>query len=217
MASCNKPCDIYIVGAQCTGKTTVVKALGDHFNERDMSYGHDEHCLPYPEIITEVARSVLQKHSFTANDITSSPERALALQNLILQAQLSAEREASGKGEWFISDRSAADPIVYARKYVSEEAASNLVKSAEWSELGGRMRQSLVIVCEAGADWLTDDRVRLMPESKDDWIAFHQLFCRCLDEWGVKYEILACSVTGIDERVSFVLEKWEAANQGRSV
>jgi predicted ATPase len=159
----------------------------------------------------------LQEHSFTANDITSSPARALALQNLILQAQLSAELDALGKGWWFISDRSGADPIVYARKYVSEDAASNLVKSAEWSELGERMRQSLVIVCEAGADWLTDDRVRLMPQSKDDWVAFHQLFCRCLDEWGVKYEILPCSVTGIGERVSFIVGKWEAANQGRNL
>jgi nicotinamide riboside kinase len=212
MAFCDKPCDIYIVGAQCTGKTTVVKALKDHFNERDKSYGHDEYCLPHPIIITEVARSVLQEHSFTANDITSSPARALALQNLILQSQLSAERDASGKGGWFISDRSGADPIVYARKYVSEGAARNLVKSAEWSKLGERMRQSLVIVCEAGANWLTDDGVRLMPENKDDWVAFHQLFCRSLDEWGVKYEVLPCSVTGIGERVSFVVGKWKVAN-----
>jgi hypothetical protein len=74
------------------------------------------------------------------------------------------------------------------------------------------MRQSLIIVCEAGADWLDDDGVRLMPESKDEWISMHQLFCRCLEEWGVKYEILPCSVITIGERVAFVLGKWEAAN-----
>lgn len=215
MASRNNPCDIYIVGAQNTGKTTIAKALQDYFNERYKSYGDAGHCLPPPKMITEVARSVLLEHGFTANDITSSQWRALTLQKLILQAQLSAEREASGKGGWFISDRSGADPIVYARKYVSEDATSDLVKSAEWSELGKRMRQNLVIVCEAGADWLIDDGVRLMPESNDDWIAFHQLFCRCLVEWGVKYEVLPVSVTGIGERVSFVVEKWEVANQGR--
>jgi hypothetical protein len=67
----------------------------------------------------------------------------------------------SERGEWFVSDRSGVDPIVYARKYASKGAESYLINSTEWSELRERMGKSVVIVCEAGADWLTDDGVRL--------------------------------------------------------
>lgn len=180
----SKPRDIYIVGAQCTGKTTLVKALQAHFTKGDDSDERDGHHIAPPGIITEVARSVLEQYSFTAKDIKSSPARALAVQQLILRAQLSAERAMSGQEEWFVSDRSGADPIVYARRYVSKDAAEDLVTSVEWLELRERMGKSVVIVCEAGADWLTDDGVRLMPESREDWIGFHELFCSCLDKWG---------------------------------
>jgi predicted ATPase len=198
--------DIYIVGAQCTGKTTLVKALEDHFNEAN---NFDNDRISSPKIITETARVVLKTHSFTADDITSSPTRALALQQLILQAQVVAERSALQQGEWFISDRSGADPIVYAKKYVSEEAGNGLLKSVEWLELKERMARSTVIVCEAGADWLMDDGVRLMPGSMESWVEFHQLFCRCLDEWELKYEVLPYDITSLQQRVDFVLEKWQ--------
>jgi nicotinamide riboside kinase len=206
----SKPRDVYIVGAQCTGKTTLVKALQDHFNKGDNFYERDGHGISRPKIITEIARIVLQEHNFTADDIKSSPTRALALQQLILQAQLSAER-AMSEGEWFVSDRSGVDPIIYTRKYVSKDAESDLIKSPEWLELRERMRKSVVIVCEAGADWLTADGVRLMPESREDWIGFHQLFCRCLDDLGLNYEVLPCEVACLHERVAFVLERWELA------
>jgi predicted ATPase len=201
MTSSIKPRDIYVVGAQSTGKTTLVKALENHFKDAN-GYRIDR-----PKIITEVARTVLQQHNITANDIQSSPARALALQQLILQAQLSAERVMSENGEWFVSDRSGADPIVYARKYVSKDAENDLIKSTEWLELRERMRKSVVVVCEAGAaDWLVNDGVRLMPESREDWIGFHQLFCSCLDDWGLVYEVLPCDMTSLHERVAFVLE-----------
>jgi nicotinamide riboside kinase len=203
----SKPRDVYIVGAQCTGKTTLVKALQDHFNDGDHSYERDGHRISRPKIIAETARIVLQENNFTADDIKSSPTRALALQQLILQAQLSAER-AMLTGEWFVSDRSGVDPIVYARRYGNKDAESALIKSPEWLELRERMRKSVVIVCEAGAEWLTDDGVRLMPESREDWIGFHQLFCSCLDDLGLNYEVLPCNVTSLHERVTFVLERW---------
>lgn len=76
-----------------------------------------------------------------------------------MKAQLNAECRALESRKWFISDRSGVDPIVYARKYVSEEAAEDLVKSTEWLELKERMKSALVIVCEAGVDWLIDDGV----------------------------------------------------------
>lgn len=204
MPSGSKSRDIYIVGAQCTGKTTLVKAL----SKRDDSDGRDGPRIAPPGIITEVARGVLKQHSFIAEDIRSSPARAFALQQLILQAQASAERAVTGQADWFISDRSGADPIVYARRYVSEDAAEDLATSVEWLELRGKMGKSVVIVCEAGADWLTDDGVRLMPENREDWIWFHELFCSCLDKWGLRYQVLPCDMTNPRERLAFVLGSW---------
>ncbi|KAI9759403.1 MAG: hypothetical protein M1840_003362 [Geoglossum simile] len=204
------PKDIYIVGAQCTGKTTLVKALEEYFKR---SEEHDGYRIDNPKIITEVARDVLKQYKFTAEDIRSSPARALSLQQRILEAQLNAERAASDHGEWFISDRSGADPIVYAQKYVSGDAAEGLVGSAEWLELRERLKKSVVIVCEAGADWLTDDGVRLMPVSREEWVGFHRLFCNCLDDWGLRYEVLPCGVTNLNERIEFVLGRWGLASK----
>lgn len=205
----DKPPNIYIVGAQSTGKTTIVKALEAHFKTEAVSNN-----ISQPRIITEVARTVLQQHRFTAEDIRSSPSRALELQKLILQAQLSTEREISEHEEWFISDRSGVDPMVYARKYVSEDAESDLIQSREWSELSERMRKSVIIVCEAGTEWLINDGVRLMPESREEWIEFHELFCSCLDALGLRYEVLPSTMTILHERVGLVLRKWELAYQG---
>ena len=89
--------NIYIVGAQCTGKTTLVDALSKFFETQKNRYLHDE-ATPKPYIIKEVARSVIRKHKFTANDITSSKSRAAQLQKLILAAQCQIERERKRKG-----------------------------------------------------------------------------------------------------------------------
>ncbi|KAL5315225.1 hypothetical protein ACEPPN_017876 [Leptodophora sp. 'Broadleaf-Isolate-01'] len=210
MTERQQPPSIYIVGAQCTGKTTLVKALEEYFSSDGSLKTDSGHPILRPDIITEVARGVLKEHSFIADDITSSPARALALQDLILKAQVQAEAAASCHGGWFISDRSGADPIVYAKKYVSDAAARDLLLSTEWLELKKGMERSVVIVCEAGADWLTDDGVRLMPESKDAWIGFHRLFCACLDDWGVGYEVLPSSITVLEDRIDAALGFWLA-------
>lgn len=202
MAKTNDPRHIYIIGAQNTGKTTLVNALQAAISKNSTK--------SQPQVIKEVARNVLIKHRFTAEDIRSSPTRALQLQELILKAQFDTERGVLKENGWFISDRSGADPIVYARKYVSEEASKSLTKSTEWLELRERMKESTIVVCEAGADWLLDDGVRLMPENREAWIQFDRLFCKCLDDWGMRYEVLPCTLTAIDERVQFVLERWRS-------
>ncbi|KAH1415871.1 hypothetical protein KXX32_000323, partial [Aspergillus fumigatus] len=78
---------LYIIGAQCTGKTTLVKALLDALPQRHPS-------LP-PHPITEVARKVLCEFGFTRDDITSDPSRALQLQELILKAQFEEETKVT--------------------------------------------------------------------------------------------------------------------------
>jgi hypothetical protein len=194
------PPNIYIVGAQCTGKTTLVNALRAHFTPTPTANPNPNPNLnphPPPAIITEVARRVLTKHNFTAADVRT-PARSLALQQLILQAQATAERDAlnpnqnpGGEASWFISDRSGADPIAYAVRYVGADTArAALADSAEWATLRARMREAVVVVCEAGegvAGWLRDDGVRLMPEDLGEWVGFHGLFCGFLGGEGGVY------------------------------
>jgi len=194
--------NIYIIGAQCTGKTTLVNALASHFQATNPPAAQ-------PFIIKEVARTVLIHHSFTAQDITSSTSRCLALQRLILQAQVRAETAAlKSQACWFVSDRSGIDPICYALQYVGQEGADVLLQSSEWVELKERMRGSLVVVCEAGVGWLSDDGVRLMPENVEEWNAFHELFCGLLEREGVSYVVLPRDVGSVAERLRFVLERY---------
>ena len=89
------PPNIYIIGAQSTGKTTLVSALDKHF-EQHQTYLSEPTARPH--IIKEVARSVLRDHHFTADDIATSKPRALQLQRLILDAQSKAERPWAKSG-----------------------------------------------------------------------------------------------------------------------
>lgn len=108
-----------------------------------------------------MAATVLTKHKYTANNITSSTDRRLALQNLILEAQSSAKKEALQCVDWFISDRSGFDPLVYAREYVSPQAVVEMRQLPVWMEERSVMETSFIVVCEAGTPWLVDDGVRL--------------------------------------------------------
>ena len=188
------PKNIYVVGAQCTGKTTLVAALQARFQSSSAR----------PLVFTEVARTVLREHKFTASDITSSKSRALRFQELILEAQYETEKAAGTS--WFISDRSGFDPIVYTKRYVGDEQAELLAQTDIWQELKERMSHSLVLVCEAGANWLVDDGTRLMPVDEKDWVAFHDLFCDSLKGAGLEYTVLPCAIKNIEERVQFVMD-----------
>jgi predicted ATPase len=160
--------NIYIVGAQCTGKTTLVNALESHFASRA---AHNR-----PVIVREVARTVLKTHSLAATDIRSSPQSAFEMQKLMLLAQVDAERQAMTEAGWYISDRSGVDPICYALSHAGEDAANDLLATEAWAELKPRLEGGLIVVCEAGCRWLVDDGVRLMPLDQDEWMGFHVLF-----------------------------------------
>lgn len=208
------PMSIYVVGAQCTGKTTLVEALKAYFiaEKALVSLGR---AIPPPSVLTEVARTVLRQHNFTADDIVSSPKKALRLQELILKAQEQTEQAA--EDGWVISDRSGVDPIVYTRRYVGEAAAQSLIESAPWAYLKERMKRSLIIVCEAGADWLNDDGIRLMPEDRRDWMGLHDLFCATLDSLGLTYHTIPYGLQDLDRRVNLVVQNWKKRSESMPV
>jgi predicted ATPase len=198
-----KPKNIYIIGAQCTGKTSLVNALENSFGEL--------FSTTRPTVIREIARSVLKIHGFTANDITSDPGRCLQLQALILEAQFNSERDALTKGDWIISDRSGMDPIIYASRHIGSEAVKLMVSSDYWKELRDRMSQSLVFVCETVETWLISDGVRLMPRDIQDWAEYDEEFCRMLDSAGIQYQVIPRSVQNLEDRVAFVWSRWKKA------
>ncbi|KAI0407925.1 AAA domain-containing protein [Xylaria palmicola] len=194
---------IYIVGCQCTGKTTLADAIFEHVEQHPVAPG----CPP--GMIKEVARTVLKNHGFTRSDIRSSQHRALELQSRIIEAQSEAERAQLAARAWFISDRSAVDPVIYARRYASREAADALMASPAWVAMRARMAASLVIVCEPGVDWLADDGVRLMPLDAAEWLQLHAEFCALLADVGLEHYVLPSRMGNKDERVQFVLASWE--------
>ncbi|SPJ74935.1 uncharacterized protein FTOL_04666 [Fusarium torulosum] len=196
--------NIYVIGPQSTGKTTLVNKL-----RNELQHWLADATIEAPQIVSEVARTVLTKHKYTANDITSSTDRCLELQKLILEAQASAEKEALLHSRWFISDRSGFDPLVYAREYVSPQAVVEMQQLPAWIEVKTRLENSLIVVCEAGTPWLMDDGVRLMPDSEDAWIKLSRDFCMLLDETGFSYCVVPRTMLGLSERAEFVLAKWE--------
>ena len=198
-----KPPNIYIIGAQSTGKTTLVSALDRYFEEHRTYLSEP---VTRPHIIKEVARSVLREHHFTADDIVTSKPRALQLQRLILNAQSKAEL-SFGQG-WYITDRSGLDPLAYAHRYVGDEEARQLRQEEAWQDVEKRLSKGLVIICGVGGEWLVDDGIRLMPKSRDDWLEIQSIFCSLLDELGIQYTILPSSVRDLGSRVDFVMEQW---------
>jgi nicotinamide riboside kinase len=141
-----RPPNIYLVGAQCTGKTTLLEALRTHFLDAKNREFHDR-PTHLPAVIEEVVRGVMRRKGFTVTDITQ-PDRGLELQQSNLQAQFDAENALADR--WFISDRSGLDAIVYANVYLGTAAAAKLTDLNEWSILRERMKEAVVIVCEAG-------------------------------------------------------------------
>lgn len=197
--------NVYIVGAQSTGKTTLVNALEASFNASNSAH---EVRSPSPLIVREVARTVLQEKGFSREDITTSPTRALQLQRHILDAQYEAEVEASTSdvSPWYLCDRSGLDPIVYAKYFVGADAAAELLTSTSWLELEARMKEGIVFVCEAGCHWLKDDGIRLMPTDAEEWTRIDDAFRKLLDARGIPYSVISKDVMELQKRMKLVTD-----------
>jgi nicotinamide riboside kinase len=202
--------NIYIIGAQCTGKTTLVNALEASFTESQdklpSGLGNRRMDSVGPIIIREVARTVLKEKNFSRDDITSSPMRALQLQEHILEAQLKAETAIDNEATpmRYLCDRSGLDPIVYARLFVGEYAAEKMLASPAWAELEKRMQAGIVLLCEAGCKWLVDDGTRLMPTGEADWIRIDGAFRELLEARRIAYTVISRDVVSIAERIELV-------------
>lgn len=193
------PPNIYIIGAQSTGKTTLVHDLAAFIQIQ-----HPEHPLT---IVEEIARTILKTHGFTREEIRYSKTRSFELQRLILKGQHDAEISVKD-GTVIISDRSGVDPQVYTRALIGETELGKLQSMEEWQVLKDRMQQSLVLVCEAGVEWLVDDGTRLMPEDEKEWMQFHEAFCAVLTEAEIEFVVVPNFIDSREARVRFGYENW---------
>ncbi|KAJ4120247.1 hypothetical protein NW769_000093 [Fusarium oxysporum] len=196
--------EIIVIGR----KTTLVNKL-----QSDLGHWLADTSIDKPQIISEVARTVLVTHKYSAEDIQTSTSRCFELQQLILEAQAEAEKEALRTSSWFISDRSGFDPLVYAKRYAAPGAVQELQQLSVRKEVETRMERSLVVVCEVGTPWLMDDGVRLMPGSDKEWIQLFHDFCEMLDEVGLEYCVVPRTVLGISERAELIWAKWTGRRQ----
>ncbi|KAF2750908.1 hypothetical protein M011DRAFT_396330 [Sporormia fimetaria CBS 119925] len=203
---------VYIIGAQCTGKTTLVNAVERKLNsDQDNTGGSMETNKKRPIIVRETARMLIKEKGFTREDL-KTPSRAASFQQCILEAQYKAESLASANStsSGYICDRSGLDPIVYAQLFAGKEFADKMLASPPWKELEAKMKAGIVILCEAGCSWLVDDGTRAMPGDTANWMAIDRTFRDLLAARGISYTVISKDMTDIDDRVQFVLDAMEA-------
>lgn len=194
---------IYIVGAQCTGKTTLCNGLIDQI--------HDQHSQLKVAMLSETARHVLELHQYTKNDVRGGGQRCLELQRLILHSQLEKEREFRSQGiDVVVSDRCAVDPLVYAAFFCGMEAIEELLIECDKADMMNQLRQSTIVLCEPIQEWLFDDGTRLMPLNMDEWHEMHSQFRNLLEAFRIDYIVLTQTVRSLTDRVNFVLAKFES-------
>ncbi|ETI27930.1 hypothetical protein G647_00379 [Cladophialophora carrionii CBS 160.54] len=189
---------IYIIGAQCTGKTTLVEDVAEALRTQGAG--------PFATI-KELARGILNTANITRDDIRAGNAGAMEFQKLVLGAQLNEELDRERRG-LIVSDRSGIDPIAYATLYGPPEVARDLLESDAWRVLREKMRKGLIILCEPVREWLFDDGTRLMPADDAEWYELHTVFIRLLQQTGITYEVVPATCTSREERVARVLARW---------
>lgn len=201
MSTQNQPPNIYLVGAHCTGKTTLVEGLRTHLTASLVAELCGENA-GNPAIIDELVRNIMRTDGFTASDVRN-PTAGLELQKRTIIAQHQVEEKLEGK--WFISDRSGIDPIVYAEVFLGRPAAEELTKLKEWRVLREKTKKACVIICEPqNASWLSSDHVRVACNDVEEWRSIAGAFRTALQSHGIPYVTIPAGMKDLGQRVQFV-------------
>lgn len=197
-----KPKNVYIVGAHCTGKTTLLEALKKHFTPALAAeiFGPD---TGVPNFLDEVVRMIMELKSFNADD-ARDPVRGWQLQLHTLSAQY--RLESTFNELWMFSDRSGIDPIVYACFFLGRDTSDRLTELAEWDFLRKRMKDGLVVLCEpTNASWLSTDPARVTLHDTEEWKNIGVAFREWLDDEGISYVAIPADLENLEDRVKFVM------------
>lgn len=184
--------NIYIIGPQSTGKTTLVNAISK-------SLGGD---VP---VIQEVARNVMQEKGYSRIDVDcDNRERRFALQHDIFEAQVQKELTFIQSDVEFLSDRSAVDPLVYLMHYSGRTELTRITSTDKWRKVRERYadsKQSLVVLLSPVSSFLVDDDIRYMSKSLEDWNALASSFRQFLLEEEIAFVELGEEILDIKGRV----------------
>ncbi|PLB47670.1 hypothetical protein P170DRAFT_476353 [Aspergillus steynii IBT 23096] len=196
-----KPKNVYIVGAHCTGKTTLIDALKEHFTPALCTEIFGTKTM-HPYFLDEVVRLIMELEKRTADQVRD-PIEGFKLQAHTLGTQFQFETVFNEL--WLLSDRSGIDPIVYAHFFLGSEASDRLVAMEEWDILRTKMKDGLVILCEpTNACWLSTDPVRVALHDLEEWRALGNAFKDWLDAQGIRYVPIPADLEKLEWRVQFV-------------
>jgi nicotinamide riboside kinase len=192
--------NVYIIGPQSTGKTTLVNAMAQ-------SLEGDVH------VIQEIARTVMRERGYSRNDVDSdNSERRFTLQQDIFNAQVEKEMMFLQSGKEFLSDRSAVDPLIYLMHFSGQNEVNRITSTDKWRKVRSRYadyNQSLVVLLSPVASFLVDDDVRYMSKSLDDWNALASNFRLFLDQEKIPFVEIGEEILDIKERVTEVMQNLE--------
>ncbi|KAB2100120.1 hypothetical protein AG0111_0g11721 [Alternaria gaisen] len=190
--------NLYLVGPQCSGKTTLLNALRALYSDHNPA----SQDIDKPFIIEEAARLIMQEEGFQATDLCDSV-RSLELQMRILRRQDQTEEQM--RDQWFFADWLPLDTLVYAKEYTGIDALKTLAQTEEWARSRSRMQHATVVVCEAGnVEWLSADSIRIAYRDASEWKALNGAFFDLLRECGIPYSVLSHAIKDLGQRVALV-------------
>lgn len=187
---------VCLVGPQSTGKTTLSNALKEKFGSNVI-------------LVQELARSVLKNFDCNTDDIFNDIDKLLELQKCILMAQCKTETQLTEQHKKYISDRSAVDPMVYAKFYLKPEIFQSLCDLDTWKTMKlmyQNQSEMLLILIEPNERLLRFDGVRKMPGDLEEWFRFHECFVSFMKENDIPYKIIPNECLSLQQRISMAME-----------
>lgn len=160
-------------------------------------------------LLNEVARTVLKSFDCNADDIFNDPTKCYDLQKRILFAQCQKEISLDDQQEKYVSDRSAVDPIVYAKHHLNPEAYQTLCDLDVWKDIKSlyqNQSKMLLVLIEPNEIFLKSDGTRKMPQDLKDWKDFHQCFLEFLADNDIPFKTIPKDVTDIGQRTAMVID-----------
>jgi nicotinamide riboside kinase len=189
--------DVYVIGPQSTGKTTLVTALR-------AKLGKDT------PVIEEVARTVMRERGYSREDVDSADiNRKFSMQRDIFKEQMRQEISFQRDKIRFLSDRCAIDPLVYLMHYSGKEVVQRITMTDEWRRLRNRYRdpkRSLVILLLPVDEFLTDDNVRYVAKTLEDWYSLAESFRRFMLEENILFIEIGKECVNLEERVQQIVD-----------
>lgn len=150
--------------------------------------------------ITEIARQVMKEKGYTRKDVGN-----VQMQLDIMERHLEQEEEGlASERPVILCDRSAIDPVVYAKLTSRNGDQSGLlVNNSTFQRALKRYRKptSIIILLTPVKEWIVDDGIRSLEHQEECLRLFRDL----LKAFKIPYREISHDMKFLDERVVFTL------------